>query len=656
MRHHNPMVIKAVLRGLLLACVVCALLSMKLQTAQAAGTVSNCATYGPGPGTLQNALSGGGVITFSCSGTIIVPEIFIGQDTTLDGTGQTVILSGNNTNPVLNTSQLTVNIIHLSIMNGKYVTSSTHGSAGIYNQGGNLTITDSIIAQNTLTTNNYFQGLGGGLTTEGGTVTITGSQFYGNLTVNGEGGAIHNSNGIVSISNTTINNNQATSNNSIGGYGGGIANFDGQMTLDNVTINNNTARSGGGIANFFKSMTINNSTLSGNSVSGGGGAVMNFGILDINNSLIDGNTAIFWGGGVQNGIGNMVSLNVTGTTFSKNSVTGTKLLGMQGYGGAIFNYGSINVRTSTFSGNAAPVGGRAIWSQSPVSRATCSNIVGNSGAAPFSIQGISDVRNNWWGAVSGPSGGGPGTGDPVSGAANFSGFLAAPATNTDCPPPLVPPTPIPASSHIPAETASAVADCSDLNGISNPIVRAHLQPGIFDVHCRIIAENRHFIRTPAEVGNPAVLNSGVIHAVDVFSPSNEAAAGTQICLQGIGRIIFLDAFGAPRVPQSLATTTQDGYSCATIPHVGTVVLVDEPILSSPAAAQNEVVSDCQVTTTHQVNLRSEPNSTSKVITLLPYQLTLKATERANGFLKVIYLDGQGWVSSDYLTLQGSCGN
>ena len=116
--------------------------------------------------------------------------------------------------------------------------------------------------------------------------------------------------------------------------------------------------------------------------------------------------------------------------------------------------------------------------------------------------------------------------------------------------------------------------CADLDGMTNPVVRVLLPPGTYGVHCRIIAENRVFTRSAAEVGVPSVLDRGVIHAVDVFSPSNASAAGVFVCLQGEGDLIFLDAAGAPRTPQPLPVQPRDGFSCSMIPNVGTVVLVD----------------------------------------------------------------------------------
>jgi uncharacterized protein YgiM (DUF1202 family) len=63
-----------------------------------------------------------------------------------------------------------------------------------------------------------------------------------------------------------------------------------------------------------------------------------------------------------------------------------------------------------------------------------------------------------------------------------------------------------------------------------------------------------------------------------------------------------------------------------------------------------------VTTTYAVRLRTEANTTSAIIATLPYDLTLTATARQSEWFRVIYLAGQGWVRSDYLSLNGNCGS
>ncbi len=208
--------------------------------------------------------------------------------------------------------------------------------------------------------------------------------------------------------------------------------------------------------------------------------------------------------------------------------------------------------------------------------------------------------------------------------------------------------------------APPVPLCADLNGTTNAIVRANPPAGVYGVHCRVIAESTRFIRSAAEVGVQSVLDRGVIHAVDVFSPSNASAGGTNICLQGTGELLFLDASAAPRTAQPLPASTQGGYTCATLPNVGTVVLVNgaaAPAAVAPVvAATSTPLTGCTVTTTHAVRLRAEPNASSAVLTTLPYDgAAYQATERLPGWLRLIWGNTQGWVSDDYLNTSGSCG-
>ena len=66
-------------------------LAVPASPAHASGIVSVC-----DEAHLLTALSGGGTVTFTCSGTItLTVEITIAADTTIDGSGQTVTVSGN---------------------------------------------------------------------------------------------------------------------------------------------------------------------------------------------------------------------------------------------------------------------------------------------------------------------------------------------------------------------------------------------------------------------------------------------------------------------------------------------------------------------------------------------------------------------------------
>ncbi len=226
--------------------------------------------------------------------------------------------------------------------------------------------------------------------------------------------------------------------------------------------------------------------------------------------------------------------------------------------------------------------------------------------------------------------------------------------------------PPPTTTTVDAPPPPPVPLCADLNGSTNTIVRAQIPAGVFGVHCGIIAENRVFIRTAAEVGVQSVLDQGVIHAVDVFSPSNVNAAGSLICLQGTGGIMFLNANGIPRTAQWLPTSVVNGYTCASIPAVGTVVLVGTPPpnplpvngegASNPAFVGAAVpLANCQITTTHQVRLRETPSTNGTVLTTLPYDLTLTATVRTGDWYQVVYLNNQGWVNAAYVNTRGTCG-
>ncbi len=128
----------------------------------------------------------------------------------------------------------------------------------------------------------------------------------------------------------------------------------------------------------------------------------------------------------------------------------------------------------------------------------------------------------------------------------------------DLPPP--PPTPL----------------CADIDGATDEIVRANIPPQVsLTVFCRIIARDYVFIRSNAEIGILSVLQRGVIHAVDVFSPSGASGAGSRVCLQGSGTIIFIgEVVGTqPEVAVPLTANVIEGYTCAIIPSNGKVVLV-----------------------------------------------------------------------------------
>jgi len=240
-------------------------------------TVAHAATFtvtnlnNAGPGSLREAIgfanpAGADTITFSVSGTIILvtalPTIKAAAGgLTLDGTGQTVTISGNDTFPLLSVktgASLTLN--HLTIANGR---------PGI-NTMGTLHITNSIFSSNTTA----IGGSGGGIYNNGGTLHIAKSTFSDNRATSGYGGGIYSSGAAadVTITDSTFSGNSATSAG--GGYGGGISNNIGTLSITNSTFSGNSANYGGGIYNTgaAANVTITNSTFSGNSAASGFGA------------------------------------------------------------------------------------------------------------------------------------------------------------------------------------------------------------------------------------------------------------------------------------------------------------------------------------------------------------------------------------------------
>lgn len=147
----------------------------------------------------------------------------------------------------------------------------------------------------------------------------------------------------------------------------------------------------------------------------------------------------------------------------------------------------------------------------------------------------------------------------------------------------------PAASGDPAPSGPSAADharaqaplCADLDGSTDTVVRADVPGGTVPsggVFCRVIARNSTFVHSPAEIGSMDVINAGVIQAVDVFGMAGGQSvpnwnSSIKLCLQGSGRLLFLDALTSPRALTALPTTSEGGYTCATVYHAGTIALV-----------------------------------------------------------------------------------
>jgi hypothetical protein len=210
--------------------------------------------------------------------------------------------------------------------------------------------------------------------------------------------------------------------------------------------------------------------------------------------------------------------------------------------------------------------------------------------------------------------------------------------------------------------------CADFDGTTNEIIRANVPQGTVTdggVFCRVLVDNSVFVRQSAEVGKPDVLGRGVLQAVDVFALYQNGTStpffnnAISVCLQGEGVLLYLDATVSPRTVVELPVFMRDGYTCTSVPNAGTVVLVSGSASVTGVVPANTgfttSLAGCMVTTNHILNLREQPDDGSAVIRILPYNVTLTAFERTDGWFYVDYEGLRGWVSAGYVAPQGACG-
>lgn len=247
-------------------------------------TVSTC-----NEASLDAALSSatnGNTIDFSCSGTItITSTLVITQSITLDGSGQHVDIDGGSSVKILSVgSGVNFTLNDLTISNGFSSDSDTGTGGGLYNNGGSVTIDNSvfngnaaaiagggllntgggsvIINNSTFNNSSVNTGGGGAIDIESGRIIITNSEFTNNAANNNGGGGVFVDGGSVSITNSTFSGNTSTN-----GFGGAIFNL-GTINILNSTFTNNIASNTGGIFNEGGSGSITNSTIANNNLGG----------------------------------------------------------------------------------------------------------------------------------------------------------------------------------------------------------------------------------------------------------------------------------------------------------------------------------------------------------------------------------------------------
>ncbi|MEQ8852749.1 choice-of-anchor Q domain-containing protein, partial [Gimesia sp.] len=414
------------------------------RTLLTAFTVLN--TNDSGAGSLRDAIEqananeGADTITFDASlagqSVVLTDELVISDDLTITGLGADQLnLDGDSDGRIFNVDDrddltaITVAISELTLSNGSAETggaiynaetltlmgvnltgntSTRYNGAGIYNDGGNLTLGHSYFFGN-MTLGGGTLGDGGGIYQSGGSLTIADSEFAGNKADYTGGGIYVSEASNVSITNTIFRSNIARS-------GGAIRIDLCPFTIRNCVFTENRATDlhGGAIyyyANSYKSV-VEDCQFTDNYAGGFGGAVHSFHkqkwyTLEIKTSTFIHNIADADGGAI-NTLGELIiqecsfyrnvsdesggavlcsnTLLISGSTFAENDA------GFQG--GALSSRGdSLKVYNSTFSENSSYTSGGAISASftSFVSIVNCTVVsnIANNGGGGISVNQLS---------------------------------------------------------------------------------------------------------------------------------------------------------------------------------------------------------------------------------------------------------------------------
>ncbi|QEH34974.1 putative outer membrane protein pmp20 precursor [Aquisphaera giovannonii] len=255
---------------------------------------------------------------------------------------------------------------------------SSSSGGGLFINSGTLTLTDSMVSDNSVG-----GGISGGIWIRGDntTATLAGCTISGNYAGNSGGGLYIDGGNTATLAGCTFTDNLG------GNAGGGVCNM-GTAMLDTCTFTNNLANQGvgGGLANFGTA-TLTNCTVSGNTdIYRGGGGVGNFGMLTLTNCTVSDNVGIYCdGGGLFNYSGPGVynsqgTMTLTNCTVSGNSASVN--------GGGVFSQGTTTLTDCTVSGNSAGNNGGGLFNNHGATSLTDCTVSGNS--ASHSGGGLAD--------------------------------------------------------------------------------------------------------------------------------------------------------------------------------------------------------------------------------------------------------------------------
>jgi Divergent InlB B-repeat domain/Immunoglobulin I-set domain len=380
----NPRLCFASNARVTIAFIFAAVLSPSLL--QASGVVNT-----PDEAALRAALAGGGAVTFGVDGTITLTRpLTITNATAIDAAGHSIILSGNNAVRVFevnNGVQMTVR--NLTVANGL-----TNYGAGLYNDGGVVTLSNVIFSANQAVGANGIAAASnqpptiggsaaGGAIYNNGSLTLLRCQFAGNGASGGTGGA----------------GDHVYYGGDVGGLGqGGAIYTTGTFNTFDCQFSNNIVLGG---------QPGTNALFNGNSGAGGaGGAIYAISAQLINCAFTDNGVRGGDGGPAggfiySSGPGGQASggavyvtawLAMSNCTFSSNQASGGNSPGADGYpgsasGGAVYNAGgTLSFSNCSLVKNSANCGRAAHRSTTVLSFA--------GGGAICSLTGVVSVANS----------------------------------------------------------------------------------------------------------------------------------------------------------------------------------------------------------------------------------------------------------------------
>jgi predicted outer membrane repeat protein len=301
---------------------------------------------------------------------------------------------------------------------GRRVFEINDGLAGLIN----VAINDVTITNGDLDAS----GAGAGIWNRGENLTVTDSVIANNRTLHVGGGIASNSAGNVTIINSTISGNSAGSNTLKSGGGvyaspstGGVP---GSLFIIATSINQNSAGNGGGIATSVPT-TVSSVSMTGNTSNLRGGGIWATDDLTVTGSTISGNSAVTQGGGIYG----------QDTNFSYSTLSGNSTTGLISSGGGIWGGGTIS--SSTISGNATAGAGGGVAGGFDILNSTISGNSATTGGGVYRAYADSMlIRHSTISGNTAPAGSGSGIASPPSPSGNevqlYSSIVAG-NTNSD---------------------------------------------------------------------------------------------------------------------------------------------------------------------------------------------------------------------------------